>query len=59
MKRIEDIETLDEAQLEQAALGEGIPVPEGLEGRIKATLAASGLSGKAKDISDAAHRPDC
>ena len=56
MKRIEDIETLDEAQLEQAALGEGIPVPEGLEGRIKAVLAAgaltanaSGLSGKAEE----------
>ncbi len=54
MKRIEDIETMDEAQLERVALGEGIPVPEGLEGRIKAILAASELSGKTKDISNAA-----
>jgi len=40
MKRIEDIETLQEEELEKAALGEEIKIPTGLQERIKAAIAA-------------------
>ena len=40
MKRIEDIEKMELEELESAALGEDIPVPPGLEERIKASLAS-------------------
>ena len=40
MKRIEDIERMDPDELESAALEQEIPVPEGLEDRIRASLAA-------------------
>lgn len=40
MKRIEDIEILQDDELEAAALGEDIKVPAGLEGRIKSAIAA-------------------
>lgn len=40
MKRIQDIEKLQEADLEMAALGEDITIPAGLEERIKAAIAA-------------------
>ena len=45
MKRIEDIEILDDAQLEAAALNEGAPVPEGLQERLETVLAAKVLVG--------------
>lgn len=41
MKRIEDIENLSLEELEQAA--QGVPVPDGLADRLKATLAAETL----------------
>ena len=41
MKRIEDIEKMDPGQLEAEALREGAAVPAGLEGRIRAAIAAS------------------
>ena len=41
MKRLEDIEYMDVEQLEAAALQEHIPIPEGLEDRIKASIAAA------------------
>jgi hypothetical protein len=44
MKRIEDIETMSLEELEQASAG--IPVPEGLSGRIESALAAEKLSRK-------------
>ncbi len=40
MKRIQDIEKLQEEDLEMAALGEDITIPAGLEERIKAAIAA-------------------
>ena len=40
MKRIQDIEKLQEEELEMAALGEDITIPAGLEERIKAAIAA-------------------
>ena len=40
MKHIEDIEFMTPEELEIAALAESAPVPEGLESRIKETLAA-------------------
>lgn len=40
MKRIQDIEKLQEDELEMAALGEDITIPAGLEERIKAAIAA-------------------
>ena len=40
MKRIQDIEILQEEDLEMAALGEDITIPAGLEERIKAAIAA-------------------
>ena len=40
MKRIQDIEKLQEEDLETAALGEDITIPAGLEERIKAAIAA-------------------
>ena len=40
MKRIQDIEKLQEEDLETAALGEDITIPAGLEDRIKAAIAA-------------------
>ena len=40
MKRIQDIEKLQEKELEMAALGEDITIPAGLEERIKAAIAA-------------------
>ena len=40
MKRIEDIEIMEADELESAALENDIPVPSGLEDRIKAVLAA-------------------
>ena len=40
MKRIQDIEKLQEEDLEMAALGEDITIPVGLEERIKAAIAA-------------------
>ncbi len=40
MKKIQDIEMLQEQELEAAALGEGINVPAGLKGRIEAAIAA-------------------
>lgn len=40
MKRIQDIEKLQEADLEMAALGEDITIPAGLEERLKAAIAA-------------------
>ena len=51
MKRIEDIEILDDAQLEAAALNEAAPVPEGLEDRLKAVLAAKAASEQAEAMS--------
>ena len=39
MKRIQDIEILQEEDLEMAALGEDITIPAGLEERIKAAIA--------------------
>ncbi|MBQ1718755.1 MAG: hypothetical protein II031_06350 [Bacteroidales bacterium] len=40
MKRIQDIEILQEEDLEMAALGEDITIPAGLEERLKAAIAA-------------------
>ncbi len=40
MKRIQDIEKLQEEDLEMAALGEDITIPAGLEERLKAAIAA-------------------
>lgn len=40
MKRIQDIEKMQEEELEMAALGEDITIPAGLEERIKAAIAA-------------------
>lgn len=40
MKRIQDIEKLQEEELEKAALGEDIAIPAGLEERLKAAIAA-------------------
>jgi hypothetical protein len=40
MKRIQDIEKLQEEELEMVALGEDIKIPDGLEERIKAAIAA-------------------
>ncbi|MBQ1655746.1 MAG: hypothetical protein II053_02425 [Bacteroidales bacterium] len=40
MKRIQDIEKLQEEELEMAALGEDITIPAGLEERLKAAIAA-------------------
>ena len=40
MKRMEDIEKMEVEELESAALENDIPIPSGLEDRIKATLAA-------------------
>ena len=40
MKSLKEIEKLQEEELEQAALGEDIKVPAGLEERIKAAIAA-------------------
>lgn len=40
MKRIQDIEKLQEDELEMAALSEDITIPAGLEERIKAAIAA-------------------
>lgn len=40
MKRIQDIEKLQEEDLEMAALGDDITIPAGLEERIKAAIAA-------------------
>ena len=56
MKRIEDIEILDDAQLEAAALNEGAPVPEGLGDRLKAALAAKALTEQASLERAAANR---
>jgi len=44
MKTIEELERLSWEELDQAASREGIKSPEGLEGRLKATLAAQALS---------------
>ncbi len=43
MKRIEDIEKMEWDALESAAQGQEVPVPPGLEDRIKASLAAQSL----------------
>lgn len=40
MKRIQDIEKMQEEELEMAALGEDITIPAGLKERIKAAIAA-------------------
>ena len=40
MKHLEDIAKMDEAALESAALGESIPIPEGLQERMEAGLLA-------------------
>ncbi|MCR5709290.1 MAG: hypothetical protein K6G79_02280 [Bacteroidales bacterium] len=40
MKRIEDIENMEPDELESASLENDIPIPSGLEDRIKAALAA-------------------
>ena len=40
MKRIQDIEKLQEEDLEMAALGEDITIPAGLKERLKAAIAA-------------------
>ncbi|MBQ2229738.1 MAG: hypothetical protein II424_04915 [Bacteroidales bacterium] len=40
MKRIQDIEKLQEEDLEMVALGEDITIPAGLEERLKAAIAA-------------------
>ena len=40
MKRIQDIEILQEEDLEMAALGADITIPAGLEERLKAAIAA-------------------
>ena len=40
MKRIQDIEKMQEEELEMAALGEDITIPAGLEERLKAAIAA-------------------
>lgn len=40
MRRIQDIENLQEQELEMAALEEDIKIPDGLEERIKAAIAA-------------------
>lgn len=40
MKRIQDIEKLQEEDLEMAALGEDITIPAGLEERLKAAIVA-------------------
>ena len=41
MKRIEDIEMMEPEQLEEAALKENIPVPEGLKESILSAIAAN------------------
>ncbi|MBO7602983.1 MAG: hypothetical protein J6S97_01045 [Bacteroidales bacterium] len=40
MKRIQDIEKLQEEELEMAALGENITIPAGLTERVEAAIAA-------------------
>ena len=44
MKKIEDIENMQEEQLEEAALSEGTKVPSGLEDRILASIAAAAVT---------------
>lgn len=41
MKRIEDIETMEPEQLEEAALKDNIPVPKGLEENLLSAIAAN------------------
>lgn len=43
MKRIEDIERMEPDELEAAALEKEVPVPQGLEDRIKASLTTRAL----------------
>ena len=57
MKRIEDIEILDDAQLEAAAMNEGATVPEGLRERLETVLAAKALS-SAKAAESAPRKPE-
>ena len=40
MKRIEDIEIMTEEELEQAAMQEAAPIPQGFRDRLETTLAA-------------------
>ena len=46
MKRIEDIEKMEPEQLEEAALKENIPVPEGLKESILSAIAANEAMGE-------------
>lgn len=48
MKKIEDIERMEAEELEAAALKENINIPDGLKGRIKATLAAESIIEESK-----------
>ena len=47
MKSIEDLEKLGWEELERSAMQDPAPIPEGLQQRIAASLAAKSLAGEA------------
>ena len=51
MKNIEDIERMELEELESAALAQELPASQGLEDRIKASLAAKTLAGREAETS--------